>query len=65
MNRASPGAIRKYSVTIQGHRTSLSLEPQFWQGLKDAAAREASKQAIIAGMDPDIVGRFVVEGIRK
>lgn len=32
---------------------------------QDAAAREASKQAIIAGMDPDIVGRFVVEGIRK
>jgi NAD(P)-dependent dehydrogenase (short-subunit alcohol dehydrogenase family) len=31
----------------------------------DPAAAEASRQAIINGMDPDIVGRFVVEGIQK
>ncbi|MFQ6018430.1 MAG: ribbon-helix-helix domain-containing protein [Kiloniellaceae bacterium] len=31
--------IRKHSVTIAGHRTSLSLEDAFWRALK-AAARE-------------------------
>jgi NAD(P)-dependent dehydrogenase (short-subunit alcohol dehydrogenase family) len=31
----------------------------------DLGASEAGKQAIIAGMDPDIVGRFVVEGLQK
>lgn len=29
---------RKWSVTLKGHRTSVNLEPQFWQGLKVAAA---------------------------
>jgi predicted DNA-binding ribbon-helix-helix protein len=29
----------KRSLTIQGHRTSLSLEPEFWDALQDIAAR--------------------------
>ncbi|MGL5840206.1 MAG: ribbon-helix-helix domain-containing protein [Sphingorhabdus sp.] len=29
----------KYSVTIKGHQTSISLEPLFWDMLRDAAAR--------------------------
>lgn len=31
--------LKKYSVTIAGHRTSLSLEPEFWECLC-ALARE-------------------------
>ena len=27
----------KRSLTIAGHRTSLSLEPEFWQALQEAA----------------------------
>ena len=27
----------KRSLTIQGHRTSLSLEPEFWEALRQAA----------------------------
>jgi predicted DNA-binding ribbon-helix-helix protein len=30
----------KRSLTIAGHRTSLSLEPEFWQALQDAARAE-------------------------
>ena len=30
----------KRSLTIAGHRTSLSLEPEFWQALQDAARTE-------------------------
>lgn len=29
--------VEKHSVTISGHRTSISLEDEFWQGLKDIA----------------------------
>lgn len=28
----------KRSVTISGHRTSISLEPEFWQALNEIAA---------------------------
>lgn len=31
---------RKYSVRIAGHRTSISLEPLFWEMLVDAAEAE-------------------------
>lgn len=30
----------KRSVTVAGHRTSLSLEPEFWDALKRIAQRE-------------------------
>ncbi len=33
------GAIRKRSVIIAGHRSSVSLEPEFWAALKEIAAR--------------------------
>jgi predicted DNA-binding ribbon-helix-helix protein len=42
----------KRSVMIAGHRTSLSLEPQFWEALKQAAAsRGLSVSAVIAEID--------------
>jgi predicted DNA-binding ribbon-helix-helix protein len=33
----APHAIRKHSVTLAGHRTSLSLEAAFWDQLKRLA----------------------------
>lgn len=30
----------KRSIAIEGHKTSISLEPIFWDMLKDAARRE-------------------------
>ncbi len=45
-------AIRKRSVSIAGHRTSVSLEQAFWQALKEIAVAEGrSVAAIIAGID--------------
>jgi predicted DNA-binding ribbon-helix-helix protein len=42
----------KRSVTIAGHRTSFSLEPEFWQALKEiACATERSVAAVIAEID--------------
>ena len=28
----------KHSLTLRGHRTSVSLEPEFWQALREIAA---------------------------
>lgn len=33
--------IRKYSVMISGHQTSISLEPEFWEELKRIAAENS------------------------
>ncbi len=31
---------RKRSLTLAGHRTSVSLEPPFWEAFQDCAARD-------------------------
>ena len=42
----------KRSVRIAGHRTSLSVEPQFWEALAAIARRrKASLATIIAEID--------------
>ena len=48
----------KRSVTIAGHRTSVSLEEPFWDGLKElACSRKLSVSALVreidAGRDPE------------
>jgi len=57
---ASPGpadarrrrAIRKRSVTIAGHRTSVSLEQAFWEALRSiAGTQNRSVAAIVAAVD--------------
>jgi len=30
----------KHSLTLQGHRTSVSLEPEFWQAFRQIAQKE-------------------------
>ncbi len=39
----------KRSLTISGHRTSLSLEPEFWAVLKNAASTEHKSLAALVG----------------
>ncbi|SHF23927.1 Ribbon-helix-helix domain-containing protein [Kaistia soli DSM 19436] len=44
--------IRKRSIAIAGHRTSISLEDAFWQALQDVAAhRGISLPALVAEID--------------
>ncbi len=46
--------IRKRSVTIAGHATSVSLEEAFWQELKNIAKRRGlSLNAQISEIDSD------------
>ena len=35
----NPAAVRKHSVLVAGHATSVSLEEAFWQEFKQLAAR--------------------------
>ena len=43
----------KRSLTIAGHRTSLSLEPEFWEALQKAASvRGVSASALVTEIDP-------------
>lgn len=49
---ADGGAVRKRSVTIAGHRTSVSVEDAFWDELgRIAAARGMSLNALIGEID--------------
>ena len=43
------GSLRKRSVTIAGHRTSISLEPEFWAALEAAAASRGWSLARLIG----------------
>jgi predicted DNA-binding ribbon-helix-helix protein len=45
-------AIRKRSVVIGKHKTSISLEDPFWNALKDiAAARNETLSNLVASVD--------------
>lgn len=49
----------KKSVTIKGHRTSVSLEPVFWRALTEAAEEEGlSLNALVAKIDQERPGNL-------
>ena len=42
----------KHSVTLKGHRTSVSLEDEFWQALRQIAAEnDRPINALVADID--------------
>ncbi len=44
--------LRKRSILLAGHATSLALEPEFWAALEAAAAREGvSLAGLVARID--------------
>ena len=68
-----PQSLRKRSVLIAGHATSLSLEEEFWRDLRAVARRRGvSINALIASIDATRQGNlssalrlFVLECYRK
>ena len=47
----------KHSVSIAKHKTSLSLEDKFWDGLREIAQNEnVSLQELIERIDKDRIG---------
>ncbi|WP_299955467.1 ribbon-helix-helix domain-containing protein [uncultured Roseobacter sp.] len=44
----------KHSVTLKGHRTSISLEEEFWWALRAIAERKSQPiNALVADIDVD------------
>ncbi|MGD0185478.1 MAG: ribbon-helix-helix domain-containing protein [Roseiarcus sp.] len=63
--RAPRAGIVKRSLTISGHRTSVSLEDAFWRRLKAlAAARAQSLSALIAEIDASRDGANLSSAVR-
>jgi predicted DNA-binding ribbon-helix-helix protein len=55
----------KRSLTIAGHRTSLSLEPEFWSALREAASRQQKPlAALVAEIDKTRGERNLSSAIR-
>lgn len=51
--------VRKRSVTINGHKTSISLEQPFWRALAAIAAqRGVAMNALIADIDAERTGNL-------
>lgn len=54
----------KRSVEIAGHKTSISLEPLFWDMLRAAAAREGVPvNALVARIDEERIRAEVPPGL--
>ena len=64
---------KKRSVVVAGHRTSVSLEPIFWEQLRALAAkRRISVNDLVSDIDQQRAGSlssairvFVLENVRK
>jgi predicted DNA-binding ribbon-helix-helix protein len=55
----------KRSIVIAGHKTSVSLEDAFWQGLKDiASGRNMTLSELVATIDTDRRHGNLSSGIR-
>ena len=39
--------MKKRSLTIAGHQTSIALEPEFWEGLEALAERRGLRLALL------------------
>ena len=47
-------AVRKRTINIAGHKTSVSLEDAFWKGLKEiAGGRDMTLSELVATIDSD------------
>jgi predicted DNA-binding ribbon-helix-helix protein len=54
----------KYSVTINGHQTSISLEPVFWDMLKQAAEEDLiAVNALVARIDAERIKSATPPGL--
>ena len=54
----------KRSVSIAGHKTSISLEPLFWEMLREAAEREGlAINALVARIDEERIRAETAPGL--
>jgi predicted DNA-binding ribbon-helix-helix protein len=52
-------ALRKHSLDIAGHQTSVTLEDEFWNALRDIAKSQGrSQNSLVAEIDADRDGNL-------
>jgi predicted DNA-binding ribbon-helix-helix protein len=57
--------MHKRSLTIAGHRTSIALEPEFWDGLEALAAKRGLRlTALIEAIDRERQGPNLSSALR-
>ena len=72
-NKPDPKDIKKHSVNLGGHKTSISLENIFWDQIKNLAAdRGVTVDQLLTEIDLDRTGNlssaarvFVLENVRN
>ena len=65
MTKPHHAAIAKRSITIRGHRTSVSLEEAFWQELRAlAAARTITLSTLVTQIDEGRQGTNLSSALR-
>lgn len=65
MKRAKTSTVVKHSVVLRGHKTSVSLEDEFWRGLLEIADREkTSASEMIKRIDIERTGVNLSSAIR-
>ena len=53
------GGVRKRSVLVSGHPTSVSLEPEYWEAIADIArGRGVSVNALVSQIDQSRAGNL-------
>jgi len=58
-------AIIKRSVVLDGHKTSVSLENEFWEGLREIAGRnKANLSSLVRQIDRNRIGGNLSSAIR-
>ena len=58
-NDGAPSLMKKRSVVIAGHRTSVSLENAFWAVLKELATRKGlTVNQLVTGIDRQRAGNL-------
>jgi len=61
----TPSPVVKRSIVIAGHKTSVSLEDAFWQGLKEiAAVQDMTLSEMVASIDGGRKGGNLSSAIR-
>ncbi len=65
MSDATPSGVIKRSISIAGHRTSISLEEPFWEELQLIASRRGvSIQRLVGEIDEGRAGENLSSALR-
>ncbi|HSP26793.1 MAG TPA: ribbon-helix-helix domain-containing protein [Saliniramus sp.] len=65
MSDATSNGVIKRSISIAGHRTSISLEEPFWEELQQIAARRGvSVQRLVGEIDESRAGENLSSALR-